>query len=97
MFLRLKKIVALSAAIILVAAWFVSGALQNQYVGYPRSPNPDDGRVVPLAVKGIVVYITERQQDTLSWLQRIEIGSGLIVVVVILMHGGDPFRSRKKN
>ena len=95
MFLTIKKIVGVTAALILVAAWFYSGFLENSYVYYPRSPNPGEGLIVPFVVKGIVVYITERQRAFLSWLQWIEIGSGAIAVLVIIIHGGDPFKSRR--
>ncbi len=85
MFLKIKKIIGVSAAVVLIVAWFASGILENTYVNYPRSPNAGEGRTVPYAVKGIVVYITDRQQHLLSWLTWI----------VILIHRGDPFRSRK--
>jgi hypothetical protein len=95
MFLKIKKIVGVSAAIVLIVAWFASGLLENTYVNYPRSPSPGEGRTVAYAVKGIVVYITEGQQHLLSWLTWIEIGSGMIAALVILIHRGDPFRSKK--
>ncbi|HEX4409066.1 MAG TPA: hypothetical protein VH206_09860 [Xanthobacteraceae bacterium] len=95
MFLKIKKIVAVSAAIILIGAWFASGILENTYVDYPRVPDSREGKVVPHAVKGIVVYITASQLDLLSWLTRIEIGSSAIAALVILIHRGDPFRSKK--
>jgi hypothetical protein len=96
MFLTIKKIIGVTAALILVAAWFYSGFLENSYVYYPRSPSPREGLIVPFVVKGIVVYITERQRTFLSWLQWIEIGSAAIAVLVIVIHGGDPFKSRSK-
>ena len=96
MFLTIKKIVGLTAALILVAAWFYSGFLENSYVNHPRSPNPAEGLIVPFVVKGIVVYITEGQRAFLDWLRWIEIGSGTIAVFVIILHGGDPFKSRTR-
>jgi hypothetical protein len=96
MFLTIKKVVGITAALIFVAAWYYSGFLENTYVNYPRSPILGEGMIAPLVVKGIVVYISERQATFLSWLQWIEIGSGTIAVLVILMHGGDPFKSRNK-
>jgi hypothetical protein len=95
MFLKAKKIVGVSAAVVLIVAWFIYGILANTYVSYPRSPSPEEGRTVPYAVKGVVVYITQAQQNFLSWLTWIEIGSGMIAALVILIHGGDPFRSKK--
>ena len=96
MFLTIKKVIGLGAALIFVAAWFYSGALENTYVYYPRTPEPSDGKVIPYPVKGIVVYITKDQQSVLSWLTWIEIGSGAIAACVILLHGGDPFKAKRK-
>ena len=92
---RIRKIIAGVAAVILLAAWFMHGFLQNAYVNYPRTPDVQAGRTVAYAVKGIVVYITLGQQESLSWLAWIEISSGVVIAVVILLHGGDPFRSKK--
>jgi hypothetical protein len=95
MFLKVKKIVGVSAAVVLIVATFAGGILENTYVNYPRSPNPQEGRTVPYAVKGIIVYITEGQLDLLSWLRWIQIASGAIAALVILIHRGDPFRSKE--
>jgi hypothetical protein len=95
MFLKIKKIVGVSAAVVFIVAWFTWGDLENTYVRYPRSPDPQEGRTVPHEVKGIIVYITESQRDLLSWLGWIQIGSGAIAALVILIHGGDPFRSKE--
>ena len=95
MYLTIKNIFATSAAVIMIVAWFASGFLENTYVNYPRSANPGDGRIVPYAVKGIVVYITEEQRRLLSWLIRIEIGSGLFVAGVIILNRVADLRSKK--
>ncbi len=95
MLLKIKKAVGVGAAIVLVVAWFSYGILENSYVSYPQFPKPSEGRTVPHAVKGIVVYITREQRDALSWLAWIEIGSGMVAVLVILIRRGDPFRTRK--
>ena len=72
---------------ILIVAWFTSGLLENTYVYYPRLADPHDGRIVPHAVKGIVVYITESQKSLLSWLTWIEISNGMIIASVLLTTG----------
>jgi ABC-type phosphate transport system permease subunit len=94
MFLTIKKIVGITAALIFVAAWWYSGFLENTFVYYPKSPNAEEDMIVPFIVKGIVVYITEKQRAFLSWLEWIRIVFGGIAVLVILMHGGDPFKRR---
>jgi hypothetical protein len=94
MFLTIKKLVGGSAAVVLIAAWFYSGSLDDSYVYYSRTPISADGQIVPYRVKGVVVYITEDQRMLLSWLTWIEICAGAIVGLVILVHGGDPFKRR---
>jgi hypothetical protein len=42
MFLKVKKIVGVSAAVVLIVATFAWGVLENTYVNYPRSPNPQE-------------------------------------------------------
>jgi hypothetical protein len=68
MFLKIKKVVSLSAALVFVAAWFVYGNLQNSYIGYPHEPARESGRVIPYLVKSGVVYITEDQSNFLHLL-----------------------------
>ena len=94
MFLKIKKIVMMTAAVVLMAAWFTHGILDNTYVSLPRTPNPAESTTVPYSVKGIVVYITPEQRKLLDWLSWIELGSGVGLALVILLHGGDPFKKR---
>jgi hypothetical protein len=79
MFLKAKNI----AAIILGLACFALSYLESN----SRNPNSREDRIVPRAVKGIDVHISETQPDLLSWPISIVIGSGLINAVVILIHG----------
>jgi hypothetical protein len=93
--LTIKKIVGASAGVILVVASFASGTLENTYVTYPRSPDPQQGRTVPHAVKGITVYITKGDSDLLSRMRWIAIGAGALAGLVILTHRGDPLKSKE--
>jgi hypothetical protein len=95
MFLKAKKLLGSAAAAVFMGACLYSGSLESSYVYYPRSPTFADGRIIPYPVKGIVVYITQDQRQLLSWLTWIEIASGAVLALVILVHGGDPFRSKK--
>ncbi|KIO49108.1 hypothetical protein [Nitrosospira sp. NpAV] len=95
MFLKIKKIIGLTAGIIFVIAWFYAGSLEGAYVNYPRFSDPKAGLTVPHAVKGIVVFITKEDQELLSWLLWVQIGSGAVAGLVFLIHRGDPFKSEK--
>jgi hypothetical protein len=97
MSLTLKKIIGLGAGIVLVAAWFASGYLEDSYVYYPRVPNPENGLTVAYHVKNIVVYITEKQRSFLTLLAWIEVVSAIVVALVCLIHRGDPFKSNDKS
>jgi hypothetical protein len=85
MFVRVKRVVGLSAAIILIVAMFGSLVVENALLEYPRSPAPEVSRTVPYAVKSTVVYITEREAELLSWLSWIKIGCGVLVAFIILI------------
>jgi hypothetical protein len=94
MFLTVKKVISLGAALIFVATWFVYGYLQNTFIGYPHEPVQESGKVIPHLVKGGIVYIREDQDGflhLLGWLQAI---SGTLVVLILILHWGDPFRSK---
>jgi hypothetical protein len=95
MFLRIKKIVGVSASIILLVSWFTYGFLENTYVNYPRFANPQSGSIVPHEVKGVIVYLKKGQEQLLSYLEWIGIASGVVIALVILIHRGDPFRATK--
>jgi hypothetical protein len=95
MFLNIKRIAVVGAAAVLIGVLFAWGILENTYANYPRSPDPQEGRTVPYAIKGIIVYITESQHDLLSWLRWVAIVSGVIAALVILIHRGDPFRTKE--
>lgn len=95
MILRVKKIIMIIAGIIFIATLFLGTSLSNSYVNNPKIPNPKDGKIIPYAVKNIVVYVTEEQQSFLSLINWIAFSSGMAVALVMLIHKGDPFRSKK--
>ncbi|PTR05342.1 hypothetical protein C8R32_1236 [Nitrosospira sp. Nsp5] len=95
MFLKIKKIIGLGAALVCVIAGFYSAGMDNTYIDYSRFPNPETNRTVPYAIRNIVVYITKEDQEFLSWLLWVQIISGGVALLVLLIHRGDPFRSEK--
>jgi len=64
------------SAFVGVVSMALYGLLENTYVNYPRVPDKTLGRVVPREVKGITVYITERQSEVIHWVIWILIVSG---------------------
>ena len=77
MFLKLKKIIGLTAGLTLVAAWLGYAILENGFLANPRMPTPELGRTVPHEVKGVSVFISDDEQRLLSWLRRIGIISAV--------------------
>jgi hypothetical protein len=77
------------------AAWLCQAVLDNTYVSYPRVPNPELGRTVPYVAKSVVVYITEDQSIVLDWLRRIEIGSGALLLISLILSQKWPLRLNK--
>jgi hypothetical protein len=73
MFLKLKKIIGLTASLIFVAAWFGYANLENSFLGNPRVPNLQAGMTVPHEVKSVIVFISDDEQRFLLWLRRIGI------------------------
>jgi hypothetical protein len=96
MFLKIKKITGLAAGIVFVAALFVYANLQNRFLGYPHVPSPQTGQTAPHLVKGVTVFISEGDQQLLTWSTYVGIASAAIVALVLLIHRGDPFRSKDR-
>ncbi len=96
MFLKLKKIIGLTAGLLFVAAWFGYANLENSFLGNPRAPAPQAGRTVPHEVKGVTVFISDDEQRLLFWLRRIGIISAVTTGFIFLIHLGDPFRPKNR-
>jgi hypothetical protein len=96
MFLKVTKIVGLTAGLILVAAWFGYANIENSFLGNPHAPTPQAGRTVPHVVKGVTVFISDDEQRLLFWLRRIGIISAVIMGSILLVHLGDPFKSKDR-
>lgn len=66
MLLKVKKYVSIFFSMLLIGSSFTSGSLENAYIRYPRSPVPEEGKIVPFPVKGTVAFITAEQKDYLG-------------------------------
>jgi hypothetical protein len=69
--------------------------LDNNYVNYPRIPNAEISRIVPYEVKRVVVYITEGQSAVLDWLRWVEIGSGALILISVVLNQKWPLPQNK--
>lgn len=97
MFLKVKKFVGLTAGLLLVAAWFGYANLENSFLGNPRVPVPETGMILPHVVKGVTVFISEVEQRLLLLLKYVGVISAIIAGLVLLIHGGDPFRPKDRS
>jgi hypothetical protein len=84
---RLFRIVATAAALILVAAFWYEGSLDNRYVSRSRESNPAEGLIVPYHVKGITVFITKDERQRVTLLQWTEIATGAFVLMWLIVSG----------
>jgi len=88
MLLKIGKIIAFASLLVFVGSLFVIGSLENSYLSYPRAPEPSSERTVPFHIKGIVVYITRSQRETLSILYYVHgISISLVACILILSRG----------
>lgn len=81
------KLIGIPASVIFGLTCVIQGILQNLYVGYPRIPNVENGRVVPYSVKGVIVYITKSQSEILDWLFWICVISGVVTIILAVILG----------
>jgi hypothetical protein len=91
---RTLKIVGAVAGAVLIVASFTSTYRSNLFIGYPRVPNPPQGLVVPYETKAGVVYVTADEERGMRRIFWVQIVSAVVACSVLLIHGGDPFRSR---
>jgi hypothetical protein len=76
-------------------AWVGALGFQTLLVNYPRIPNAEISRIVPYEVKRVVVYITEGQSAVLDWLRWVEIGSGALILISVVLNEKWPLRRNK--
>jgi hypothetical protein len=89
--LKIARIVFAMAAAVLLPCWFYTGALINSHVYRPREPQPEIGRIIPYTAKRVTIYITTTEQSVVVWLTRMEIGTGVILLVAVLIGGPSNF------
>jgi hypothetical protein len=94
MFLKFKMFIGQVAGIVLVVCVFWAAGLKNVYFDYPQNPVPSVGRVVPFEIKGRTVFITGEESSFLKLLGRVAVGAGAVIILVLIIHGGDPFKKR---
>ena len=82
---RIRKVIFGAAAVVFTAAFILDGALVNTYVGYPRAPDVATQRTVPYVAKRVLVYISEDERKLLSWLRNIEIASGAVIALNLIL------------
>ena len=85
-YIKIRKIIFGAAAVVFTAAFGLDAALVNTYVGYPRAPDVATQRTVPYVAKRVLVYISEDEGKLLSWLRDIEIASGAVIALNLILN-----------
>jgi hypothetical protein len=88
---KVRRAILGVAGAVWVAALGFNAILDNAYVNYPRVPNAEIGRTIPYEVKRIVVYVTEGQATALNWLSWLQIGSGAVILISLILTQKWPF------
>lgn len=78
---------ATAAGFVFVLSLVVGWILESTYVTWPKEQNPAHGRTEPYAIKRLTVYITPAERDILIWLTRLEIGSGVLILLGLILAG----------
>jgi hypothetical protein len=90
--LSFKKLISVSAGIVLILACFFRGLLDNTFVNYATKPNLAEKKTVAYSVKKIIVYISPHEKSLLEFVNFTILGSFVIVVLILIIHRGDPFK-----
>jgi hypothetical protein len=71
-------------------AWFAAMAalfvIDSTYVGYPKVPNPEIGRIVPYTVKNVIVYLTKDEETIAKLVHWSAFGFGSLAVICMLVN-----------
>lgn len=92
---KIRRILLVASAFVGVISMALYVILENTYVNYPRTPEQALGRVVPHEVKGITVYITQRQSELIHWVTWILVISGALILIGLFLNLRWPLRSNK--
>ena len=83
---KVCKYLLYASAAVTVVSMFVWGSLEDIYVGYPRTPNEQLGRIVPHSVKYITVYLTSAESAHLHIVVTVLIISAALTFVGIILN-----------
>jgi hypothetical protein len=83
---RLRRVAAIGA-LIFAPAMFCSLHLDNKYVRRPRMPRPDLGWTTPYGVKGITVFVTQREHTVAVWCFRLNVSLFALIIGCIILSG----------
>ena len=92
---KLRVAMVAAAGLVFALSLAIGWILENTYVTWPREPNPALGRTEPHSIKSLTVYITPAEREVLTWLTRLEIGSGVIILLGLIL-GGSQRRKRAR-
>ena len=92
---KIRRALLVASAFVGATSMALSGYFENTYVSYSRTPEWALGRVVPHEVKGITVYITERQSEMIQWIIWILVVSGALIMINLFLNLKWPLRSNK--
>jgi hypothetical protein len=90
-----RKALLICSAIAGLVSGGIYTLLENEYVSYPRSPNPALGLVVPHTAKGVAVFISERQSQLIYWVVTILLLSAALIFMHLVLNQKWPLRWRK--
>src|SRR5260221_14102444 len=84
---KLGVAMAAAAGFVFVLSLVIGWILENTYVTWQREPKPALGRTECYTVKSLTVYITPGEREILTWLTRLEIGSGDRILYGVFLRG----------
>ena len=92
---KIRRVILGLAGLALFASLVFDTMLASMFINYPRVPNPEIGRVFPHELKGIVVYVTDRQSRILTALWWTQIGSGSVILISLFLNQKWPLQKKE--
>ncbi len=81
---KIRRVATVVVAALFMISLMIGGAIDNEFVGSIRVANPEDGKVIPYHVKGIIVYLTNEQYLLTNRVLILEIALGIVAYIFLI-------------
>ena len=94
-FQNFRRFIIGISGLLLFLSLFTNTKFDNKFINNPRIPITEIGLINPYHLKGIVVYVTDRQSRILTALWWTQIGSGSVILISLFLNQKWPLQKKE--